>query len=549
MKKIISLLLALTMALSLAACGKGGDPSADSSQPQTEKVTVGIQIRANVQDLDNNRLTEYIEEVTGYEIEFVEFSGDAGEWRSQVNTMIAAGDPLPDIMYGFGWNNDERYTYGSDGYLLDMRPYIYSDQAKGYRERMAQLYGEDYLDEMIRYLASPDGAVYAFPTVAFSDSSGIAYNCYINTKWLDNLGLEMPTNWEELVNVLRAFKTQDPNGNGKQDEIPAIGMVPPSNTTTGTRTNDLPSWLLNNFLYIDDSKIFNSEDGKLIFPYTTDEYRQGVIALNELVSEGLLSTLCWTMSPDSTELNSIWGPLDETAIVGVVSGSMSQRIANGNPVMYEYEALPPFNYAPIDANIPNAYIFITEDCKDPEAAMDVILAATTEEGSMRVRYGVEGEHWEWQEDDSKAGKGIHVLQQWSSGSHNVNWGVFYGILMQYSLQNNPYHSIPDPENVYGNARSDKETEHSLAYRAVGEANNPEEIVHSLIYSEDEIESIGNTKTDILIYMKESRAKFATGELDPTDDAVWANYLATLDDMGLQNYIAQSQSAWDRMNSK
>ena len=79
MKKIISLLLALTMALSLAACGKGGDPSADSSQPQTEKVTVGIQIRANVQDLDNNRLTEYIEEVTGYEIEFVEFSGDAGE--------------------------------------------------------------------------------------------------------------------------------------------------------------------------------------------------------------------------------------------------------------------------------------------------------------------------------------------------------------------------------------------------------------------------------------------------------------------------------------
>ena len=33
-------------------------------------------------------------------------------------------------------------------------------------------------------------------------------------------GLDMPTNTEELKDVLKAFKTQDPNGNGKADEIP-----------------------------------------------------------------------------------------------------------------------------------------------------------------------------------------------------------------------------------------------------------------------------------------------------------------------------------------
>ena len=43
---------------------------------------------------------------------------------------------------------------------------------------------------------------------------------FINKTWLDKLGLQMPTTWDELENVLDAFKTQDPNGNGKADEVP-----------------------------------------------------------------------------------------------------------------------------------------------------------------------------------------------------------------------------------------------------------------------------------------------------------------------------------------
>ncbi len=34
------------------------------------------------------------------------------------------------------------------------------------------------------------------------------------------LGLEVPTTVDELHDVLYAFRTQDPNGNGLQDEIP-----------------------------------------------------------------------------------------------------------------------------------------------------------------------------------------------------------------------------------------------------------------------------------------------------------------------------------------
>ncbi|AET59366.1 sugar ABC transporter periplasmic protein [Paenibacillus terrae HPL-003] len=61
---------------------------------------------------------------------------------------------------------------------------------------------------------------------------------WINVEWLNKLGLSMPTTTKELKQVLIAFKTKDPNGNGQADEIfagaeqsGATGMV--ANQTGG----------------------------------------------------------------------------------------------------------------------------------------------------------------------------------------------------------------------------------------------------------------------------------------------------------------------------
>jgi len=546
-KKLISMALAMAMVLGLAACGKGGDVSTPSDESIT--MNVGIQIRANVESVTDNDLTRYLEDKLGYKFEFTEFSSAASEWRSQFNTMIAAGEKLPDVMFGFGWNDVERYTYGSDGYLVDMAPYFEDEELSGeFKARIDELYGEGYFAEMIKYLKSPDGGIYAFPNASFSNSDGTnTFSAYINTTWLKNLGLEMPTNWEELVTVLRAFKEQDPNGNGKQDEIPAIGMVGASNTTTATTGYDLPSWLLNNFLYIDDAKVFNSENGKLSFPYITDEYREGLQKLNDLVDEGLLSTMCWTMDQASKELDAIIGPANGVAIAGVIGGMMS-KMPNLTPTMWEYEGLLPFNYAPVTLNIPTAYLFITSDCENPEAAFKMFTQLATEEGSMLIRYGVEGRDWEWQEDDTEAGKGVKQLVQWATGSHKVNWGVNYGTLIRTDRNNTPYHTVRDPEAVWLNEKNDRGDAHYKGYIEVAKKNNPDEIVDKLLYTVEEQDNIGNINTDVLIYVKESRAKFATGVLDPYNDAQWNEYVKNLEEMGLQVWLDNSQSAWDRMNS-
>ncbi|GAB4000577.1 hypothetical protein GCM10029992_32920 [Glycomyces albus] len=68
---------------------------------------------------------------------------------------------------------------------------------------------------------SPDGNIWGIP--AWNDCYHCSYpsKLWMNSAWLDEVGLEQPTTPEELRTVLEAFKTQDPNGNGEADEIPS----------------------------------------------------------------------------------------------------------------------------------------------------------------------------------------------------------------------------------------------------------------------------------------------------------------------------------------
>ena len=116
MKRIISLILALTMVLGLTACG--GDPAGSSSsgekQPTGERkpLSIGIGNSSKVLDYDNNWFTNYMEDLLNIEIEFVMFSNDAAERKRQMTTMVAAKEPLPDILFNFSYNTDEIHIYG-----------------------------------------------------------------------------------------------------------------------------------------------------------------------------------------------------------------------------------------------------------------------------------------------------------------------------------------------------------------------------------------------------------------------------------------------------
>jgi len=86
----------------------------------------------------------------------------------------------------------------------------------------------------------------------------------------------------------------------------------------------------------------------------------------------------------------------------------------------------------------------------------------------------------------------------------------------------------------------------LGYVAIAEERNPAEVINwPLNYNEEEQARLGNLQIDIYTYVRESRAKFAAGEIDPYNDTDWNRYLQTLDEMGMDTWLSCAQSAYDR----
>ena len=110
-KRIISMLLALVMALSLTACGKTA-PTGSQNDGEQITLTLGVNGKANVTEWDNNKLVLWLEEMTGYNLEVEVFSADANERATQVSTIVAGGEKLPDVMFYFKLNDDMINTYG-----------------------------------------------------------------------------------------------------------------------------------------------------------------------------------------------------------------------------------------------------------------------------------------------------------------------------------------------------------------------------------------------------------------------------------------------------
>jgi len=146
--------------------------------------------------------------------------------REKINLMMASNE-LPDLFHSVSsFTTSDIFQYGQKekqfiplNSLIDNYAPNLSSFFKQYPSTRAQS-------------TCPDGNIYTLPGVNFPPQT---YNCprpWINMGWLNKLGLQMPDTLDQFYNVLTAFRDKDPNGNGKQDEIPMIGGA--NNAMTNT---------------------------------------------------------------------------------------------------------------------------------------------------------------------------------------------------------------------------------------------------------------------------------------------------------------------------
>ena len=547
MKKFLAFFLALTLVLGLCACGgnnASGNEGEDLTADGKVKLSIGIGSNALVLDHDNNALTKWIEETCGVELEFVEFSGGT-DIATQISTKIGARQELPDILFGMTLNADTLSRYGQDGYFVDLTPY-YEDKegaSKIFWDRMTNELTQEQQDYVLRNIVDPTTEkIYGVPIVETSLIDKMHFTPWINVEWLDKLNLEMPTDIDSFYNVLKAFKTGDPNGNGQEDEIPLFG------SEAGGLNSFVVDYLINMYTYFNPNRAMNvGEDGKLYLVFTSDAYREGLKFVNKLYTEGLLTSLAW--SANSNEIKQITTPSSKTALCGVFLGHLTVHATMDNEVMYQYKPLPMWHSVVRDDISAKNNTFITEDCEESkrDKAFEVLMTMWSWDGSMRCRYGEYGVNWTDADEGSKSDLGLDATYKLISDplkmQSTAKWAVIASTLNVYAEGETA--QIAEEMTEWMKTKSQM---HAEAYRLFEEAEskyNPETLCPLLTATEDEKAAVEAERTNIGERWNRAQTEFCTGTLDPNSDADWNAYLKELDDMGMDKYMEYLQMLYDR----
>ncbi|WP_127588630.1 hypothetical protein [Paenibacillus koleovorans] len=205
--------------LTLTACGAKEETPAQTStsspstaatvtaQPNkyTQKLTLDWFISApantNLPDAAKDFVRKAIEEKFNVELK-VAYMATGTDYTTKTNTLLASSPP--DM-----WRDataDGGQKYALDGILADMTKFVTPQTMPNYFKYWTTA------DELKNYQVQGK-----FVRAPLPYSKSVYRSFYIRKDWLDKLGLKLPTNYTEYYNILKAFTTGDPDGNGKGD--------------------------------------------------------------------------------------------------------------------------------------------------------------------------------------------------------------------------------------------------------------------------------------------------------------------------------------------
>ncbi|OAT26601.1 periplasmic substrate-binding component of an ABC superfamily sugar transporter [Buttiauxella ferragutiae ATCC 51602] len=178
--------------------------------------TLNVWIRAS-NDSKNiyKQEAETFEQKTGIKIEYFNATTDF----EQRLARAAAGNALPDLIF------NDAVAIGQFIQLGIAEEIDPKTIAGG-----ENLYPTAW--ESTRYT---DGKFYGVPT------SAQTFALFVRKDWREKLGMPAPKTWSDVEKLAKAFTTQDPDGNGKND---TYGFLLPGSTTRG-----YASWFMSAFLW------------------------------------------------------------------------------------------------------------------------------------------------------------------------------------------------------------------------------------------------------------------------------------------------------------
>ena len=306
-KQVTAAALATGMAFSLTACGGGQNSNVelntgefqevDQSElefPLAEKATLTgmISYPANTEPNPNNRtIFKRLQEDTNVEIEWTAIQGD--QWGDKITLAMANLDTLTDFIFTAGFGDNDLLRYADQGVIIPLEDYI-----DAYMPNLKAVF--DKFPEYRKMSTDSEGHIWALPWIEQLGSEKTAIQTvgdmsFINKKWLDFLGLEVPATIDEFEQVLIAFRD---HASELQAEFNIDGSIIPMSCIVNDGNQD-PALLINGFGegYGDCDQgrhIAVTDDKKVICTATQQGYKDGIAWLHSLHEEGLIDPEAFT---------------------------------------------------------------------------------------------------------------------------------------------------------------------------------------------------------------------------------------------------------------
>jgi len=387
MKKLVTLFLAMMMVATVL----GGFSALADSKP-----VVQVILPSNVQDFpegiteDNNFIVDYWREKTGCDFDCIILSNENAD--TQLATMLNAGECTGIIVTRNAANIGR---YASEELIMDL---------------------EDVKDKVTLYTMNDCSAgIYNGHQFGFCQSDSINYSTqnsqwYINTDILEELGYDhTPATYDEFVEYL--YKAKDAN------YLPLAMQGNPATGNSGTTFG-----LLQGIYGLGGGEYAATEDGEVYYKYVTDEAKAYLEFVTKLYADGIIPADFASQTADGVGELLLSGKAASGSGIGVwTTGIMTQAEELGVGMKfadYPTDINGNQSWGSINTNYgATSLIFMIADgCDYVDECIDLLNLWATDECITLHNNGIEGVHWEYDEDGN-----IAPIE----GSENIAWGVYY----------------------------------------------------------------------------------------------------------------------------
>lgn len=522
--KVGAAVCAVALLGSLSACGNKKSTTTADGKPI---VTVLVKKNANQDKIANMQWAKDLEADCDCKIEWQEVTREA--WSQQKNATLASGD-IADVNLN-GFNSLDAYQYSGMfedlGKSLDKLPNIKAF----FKEK----------PEAKKFSTDSKGRVYAIATARGKSYSGTGQHMLINKAWLDKLGLQVPTTWDELENVLMAFKTQDPNGNGQADEIPMNIQKLGSGFSWYS-----PMLLLNStgiptgFNKGVSTSGYYVKNGVVKSFLTSDEYKQVIKYYHKLISEGLIPA-DWATKDDDA-YNADQTSDGKTAKTGVVfSSSISDTFGD---LKDQYITIPVPSAPGIS---PDKTVWDGSSSEFDAAGPAVSARAANKDATLKLLNLMYSEKYSVQQFYGSFGKTVT-----KTGEHEYT--VDNDKLIEMRKKNTspslsyPAGWIPDEVTIKGDAGSDALYQASKVYEKQRSNFDPvKDYIPDYVNpdADDNTTLASNYNQISNVAMQKTATWMSKGGIDEE----WDAYCKQLDSLGLQENVKIWQKWYDIYTKK